>query len=116
MGVPFPAGLRALAHRGEGMLAWAQAAGALASVVASLLAAPLAMLVGFRAELLLAALLYGAAARALRTAGAPASAGDQRGLGRAKAARPRAPRWRTWRHGGVAGWGQPTGSICRKYP
>jgi spermidine synthase len=58
MGVYFPTGLRALAERSEGVLAWAQAANGLSSVLASLIAAPLAMFVGFKAVLLLAVVLY----------------------------------------------------------
>lgn len=62
MGVPFPAGLHAFGDRGASILAWSQAANALSSVIASLFAAPLAMLIGFRAEWLLAVVLYGMAA------------------------------------------------------
>jgi spermidine synthase len=66
MGVFFPTGLRALADRGEGVLAWSQAANGLSSVLASLIAAPLAMFLGFKAVLLLAVALYVLATSAAR--------------------------------------------------
>jgi hypothetical protein len=69
MGVPFPAGLRALRHRGEEALAWAIGVNAFASVIGSLVAVPVAMFSGFSLVGALAAALYGAAAwRARRLA------------------------------------------------
>ncbi|MCC7541569.1 MAG: hypothetical protein IT379_35450 [Deltaproteobacteria bacterium] len=58
MGVPFPTALRALSSRGDSLLAWVQAVNGFSSVLASLLAVPLAMFLGFRAVLLIAAALY----------------------------------------------------------
>lgn len=69
MGVPFPAGLRALRHRGEEALAWAIGVNAFASVVGSLVAVPVAMFSGFSLVGALAAALYGAAAWRARRLG-----------------------------------------------
>ncbi len=60
MGLPFPSALRALG--GGRAVAWALATNSLTSVLASLVAVPLAMFLGFRAVLVLAALCYLAAA------------------------------------------------------
>lgn len=65
MGVFFPAGLRALAGRTQ-LLAWSQAVNAFASVLASLLAVPIALFFGFRSVMLVAAGLYIVAAFAAR--------------------------------------------------
>lgn len=62
MGVPFPAGLRALRPRGEEALAWAIGVNSFASVLASLLAVPIAMFAGFSRVGALAAALYALAA------------------------------------------------------
>jgi spermidine synthase len=69
MGTPFPSALRALgAADGSGGVAWALALNSLASVVASLVSVPLAMFLGFRAVLAVAAALYVVAALSLRPA------------------------------------------------
>lgn len=65
MGMPFPVGLRATAAHGDAAVAWALGVNGFSSVVASLLAVPLAMFWGFSAVLGVAVLLYvGAAALA----------------------------------------------------
>jgi hypothetical protein len=58
MGRPFPLAMRALIGQEPHVLAWAQATNAFASVVASLLAVPIALVGGFRAVSLTAALCY----------------------------------------------------------
>jgi spermidine synthase len=62
MGMPFPTGLRVLAARGEGAVAWCLGVNSVASVVASLIALPIAMFGGFSVVSALAAALYGFAA------------------------------------------------------
>ncbi|HEX9638482.1 MAG TPA: hypothetical protein VGB99_13170 [Acidobacteriota bacterium] len=62
MGIPFPVGLRAIAAQGRAPMAWALGINSFASVVASLVALPLAMFWGFAVVLLAAAGLYGLAA------------------------------------------------------
>jgi spermidine synthase len=62
MGMPFPTGLRVLAARGEGAVAWCLGVNSVASVVASLIALPIAMFGGFSVVSALAAVLYGLAA------------------------------------------------------
>jgi hypothetical protein len=61
LGIPFPTALRALETRGSPMVAWAIGVNGFASVIGSSVAIPIAMLLGFRFLLLLAALLYGVA-------------------------------------------------------
>ncbi len=61
MGMPFPLGLRALAEGSRPRIAWAWASNGFASVVATPLAALLALEVGTRALFLAAAFAYGAA-------------------------------------------------------
>ncbi len=62
MGAPFPLGLRALTQGRQSRIAWAWAANGFASVVATPLAALLALEVGSRALFIAAALAYGTAA------------------------------------------------------
>ncbi len=62
MGMPFPTGLKVLAARGEGAVAWSLGVNSVASVVASLIALPIAMFGGFSVVSALAAALYGFAA------------------------------------------------------
>jgi hypothetical protein len=62
MGMPFPVGLRATSARGDAAVAWALGVNGFSSVVASLLAVPLAMFWGFSAVLGVAIVLYLAAA------------------------------------------------------
>jgi hypothetical protein len=64
MGMPFPMGLRAAGTRGDTLVAWGLGVNSFASVVASLLAVPLAMFWGFPAVSLLAMGLYAFAALA----------------------------------------------------
>ncbi len=61
MGTPFPLGLRSLAEGSRSRIAWAWATNGFASVVATPLAALLALEVGTRALFLAAAAAYGAA-------------------------------------------------------
>lgn len=75
MGIPFARGIRSLAVT-EGVVAWAWAANGSASVVGAVLAALLALSLGFTPVLLLGATLYGAAAIL-----APAVAGTVARLG-----------------------------------
>jgi len=71
MGMPFPAGLRAVSPLGGSMVAWALAVNSFASIVASLLAVPIALFSGFRATALIAMALYALAVlSAPRTANA----------------------------------------------
>jgi hypothetical protein len=65
MGVPFPMGLRLMQVRGEAAIAWALGINGFASVVASLLAVPLAMWASFSAVVAVAAVLYALAVFAL---------------------------------------------------
>lgn len=58
MGVPFPLGLRRLAHEAPGLLPWAWGINGCASVLAALLAALLAIDLGLHATLLIALALY----------------------------------------------------------
>lgn len=62
MGVPFPTALRALRAEGLPFAAWAIGINGFASVIGSMLALEVAMLVGLRALLLASAVLYIAAA------------------------------------------------------
>jgi hypothetical protein len=62
MGMPFPMGLRAAGARGDTLVAWGLGVNSFASVVASLLAMPLAMFWGFPAVSVLAMGLYAFAA------------------------------------------------------
>jgi SAM-dependent methyltransferase len=64
MGMPFPLGLARLAHQTPSLIPWAWGINGCASVLSALLAALLAVHVGFRAVLLIAAALYSAAALA----------------------------------------------------
>lgn len=61
MGMPFPAGLRAVAPLGGSMVAWGLAVNSFASIVASLLAVPVALFSGFRATAAIAMALYAVA-------------------------------------------------------
>jgi hypothetical protein len=71
MGVPFPLGLARLAGTAEPLIPWAWGINACASVVAAILATLLAIHLGFNAVVLLAVLLYIAAALAYRRLGWP---------------------------------------------
>jgi hypothetical protein len=62
MGMPFPMGLRELARRTPGQLPWAWAVNGAMSVVASVLAALVALSLGFTAVLIVGAACYGGAA------------------------------------------------------
>ena len=62
MGMPFPLGLASVAAQDETLLPWAWGVNGFASVVAAILATVLAIHLGFNAVVLLALLLYGAAA------------------------------------------------------
>lgn len=62
MGMPFPLGLAGVAAQAETLLPWAWGINGFASVVAAILATVLAIHLGFNAVVLLAVLLYGAAA------------------------------------------------------
>jgi len=64
MGMPFPLGLTSVAAQAETLLPWAWGINGFASVVAAILATVLAIHLGFNAVVLLALLLYGAAALA----------------------------------------------------
>ncbi len=68
MGMFLPAGVRILAERRADLVGWAFGANGFASVVGSVLSVLLAMLVGFRATVALAAVLYVAAFLVLRLA------------------------------------------------
>lgn len=58
MGMPFPSGLRAVSPMGGSMVAWGLAVNSFASIVASLLAVPVALFSGFRATAVIAMALY----------------------------------------------------------
>src|SRR5262249_34986793 len=58
MGMPYPLGLRAIASENDEGLAWVWAVNAAASVLGSIVAFALAMVVGFRIVLLLGATCY----------------------------------------------------------
>jgi hypothetical protein len=58
MGIPFPAGIRAIAATGGRHVPWAWAANGCASVVGSVCAVLGAMLVSFSAMLILAGIVY----------------------------------------------------------
>lgn len=62
MGMPFPLGLASVAAQAETLLPWAWGINGFASVVAAILATVLAIHLGFNAVVMLALLLYGAAA------------------------------------------------------
>jgi hypothetical protein len=62
MGMPFPLGLASVATQAETLLPWAWGINGFASVVAAILATVLAIHLGFNAVVMLALLLYGAAA------------------------------------------------------
>jgi hypothetical protein len=62
MGIPFPMGIRIASTRGETLVAWGLATNSFASVIASLVAVPIAMFGGFPAVFAIAAGLYLAAA------------------------------------------------------
>ncbi|MNT90378.1 hypothetical protein D3C72_2312660 [compost metagenome] len=64
MGMPFPLGLARVAARDETLVPWAWGINACASVVAAVLATLVAIHVGFTAVVLVALLLYAAAALA----------------------------------------------------
>jgi hypothetical protein len=82
MGLPFPLGLAALEARAPGLIPLAWAVNGCASVVASVLAAILALSFGFTAVLFIGAGAYGAAglllAGGLKRPGSRAAAADQR--------------------------------------
>jgi len=77
LGMPFPTALRALSARHAPLIAWGIGVNGFASVLAGTLAVPLAMVVGFRAVLMLGALAYGVAALS-----APVGVRDAAGPGR----------------------------------
>lgn len=66
MGIPFPTGTMHLASTARESIPWAWAINGFASVAGAVLAALLAIHLGFAAVILLAALIYGVAALALR--------------------------------------------------
>ncbi|MGC2049696.1 MAG: SAM-dependent methyltransferase [Gallionella sp.] len=66
MGVPYPTGMTRLAKMSEEAIPWAWAINGFASVVGAVLATLLAIHLGFAAVILLAAMIYGMAAVALR--------------------------------------------------
>jgi len=68
MGMFLPAGVRVLAARRADLVGWAFGANGFASVVGSVLSVLLAMVVGFRATVALAAVIYVAAFLVLRRA------------------------------------------------
>lgn len=68
MGVPFPTGTLHLATTAKASIPWAWAINGFASVVGAVLAALLAIHLGFAAVILMAVLIYGLAAVALRSA------------------------------------------------
>jgi len=71
LGMPFPLGIRILGERSPGLIPWAWGLNAYMTVVGSILSVILALLLGFRANFLIALLLYLAGfvalLRALRT-------------------------------------------------
>jgi hypothetical protein len=66
MGIPFPSGLAWLRERAPGLIPWAWAVNGCMSVLASVLAAMIALSVGFSWVLAAAALAYAGAWLALR--------------------------------------------------
>ena len=66
MGIPFPTGMMRLARTAQDAIPWAWAINGFASVVGAVLATLLAIHLGFAAVILLAVLIYGVAATALR--------------------------------------------------
>lgn len=66
MGVPFPTGIMRLARTAQETIPWAWAINGFASVVGAVLATLLAIHLGFAMVILLAVLIYGLAAAALR--------------------------------------------------
>jgi hypothetical protein len=66
MGIPFPSGLAWLRARAPGLIPWAWAVNGCTSVLASVLAAMIALSVGFSWVLAAAALAYAGAWLALR--------------------------------------------------
>jgi len=66
MGVPYPTGMTRLANMSEQAIPWAWAINGFASVVGAVLATLLAIHLGFAAVILLAIMIYGLAALALR--------------------------------------------------
>ncbi|MDQ3187172.1 MAG: SAM-dependent methyltransferase [Pseudomonadota bacterium] len=66
MGVPFPTGIMRLARTAQETIPWAWAINGFASVVGAVLATLLAIHLGFAMVILLAVLMYGVAAAALR--------------------------------------------------
>ena len=78
MGMPFPLGLARLAGTAKALIPWAWGINACASVVAAILATLLAIHLGFNAVVILAVLLYLAAAAAYRRLGRPYNAGATR--------------------------------------
>ncbi len=66
MGVPFPTGMKRLADTGDAAIPWAWAINGFASVVGAVLAALLAIHLGFAMVIVLAVLLYAVAAAAFR--------------------------------------------------
>lgn len=66
MGIPFPTGMMRLARTAQDTIPWAWAINGFASVVGAVLATLLAIHLGFAAVILLAVLIYGVAATALR--------------------------------------------------
>jgi hypothetical protein len=78
MGMPFPLGLTRLAGTAEALIPWAWGINACASVIAAILATLLAIHLGFNAVVILAVVLYLAAAAAYRRLGRPYNAGATR--------------------------------------
>ena len=74
MGMPFPLGLARLAGTTEALIPWAWGINACASVIAAILATLLAIHLGFNVVVILAVLLYLAAAAAFRRLGRPYNA------------------------------------------
>jgi hypothetical protein len=66
MGMPFPTGMMRLASTNPDAIPWAWAINGFASVVGAVLATLLAIHLGFAVVILLAVLIYGLAAVALR--------------------------------------------------
>ncbi len=71
MGIPFPAGLRAISETSPDLVPWAWGANSAASVMAAILCVPIAMNTNFTTVLILAAGLYLAVAWADQTRPAP---------------------------------------------
>jgi len=66
MGIPFPAGIKFLGRKGEGLIPWAWAINACMSVLAPILTIMLALVTGFTAVLWIGAAAYFLAFMALR--------------------------------------------------